>query len=271
MICPHCGYEYNQPNTYCSSCGNTVSAPQPTPTGPNPMENVLFPLLRDPLFFVVCILTSVAAGLAFILGQGIPVLEVFFAVFLWIIYTAATKNELSLNGLRGVSGTLYAVYIVQMITSIFIIVSGALTIPAAFFISKKPEYVQELLETILAGDIFFNWLLDTTQATLTLLTIVFGILCIVIGLVQLLFSLNGWRPIHRFAQSLYKSFELSIVDVRFANEAQRWLMILGIFRVASAFFSVIQLDFTSFIPTVITSAVMILCSLLLKKHKQQNN
>lgn len=271
MTCPHCGYESTQPNTHCPSCGNTFAAPQPAVIGPNPMENVLFPLLRDPLFLIVCILTSVAAGLSFVLSDGVPVLEVLFTVFLWITYAAASKNELSIKGLRGVSGTLYAVYVLQMIAAIFVIVIGALCIPSAFVISNNYEYAQGLFETAEIENFIIEWIAGASKTTALLLMIALGVLCIIIGLVQLLFCLKGWRPIHRFAQSLYKSIELGTVDVRFADEAQLWLMVLGIFRGVSAASFVIRFDFTSFILTGATAALLILGSVLLKKYKHQNN
>ncbi len=262
MKCTYCGYENTRPGTSCASCGKEFSAPQPPKVGPNPMENILFPLLKDSLFLVVCILESAAAALSLIKGSGIPVFNILFTIFLWIVFANASKNTLHIGALKGLSGTVYAKYILQIISSVAGIVIGVLHIPISFAIEKRIDFFFELLEEIDFLDPILPFLEHHSQ----LFFILLGVYFIANGILALCVYARGWKRIHQFTKSVYTSAELYTTNVLFSDKAAVWLIAFAILRVPFAFFNLLNTNLLSVLSGSSSAAAMLLCGILLRKY-----
>ena len=138
MKCTNCGFESISDFKFCENCG--APAPVLETAEPQGAENRLLSVLKDKLFFVICILFSVSAATAIVNG-GIPVFNILFTVFFWLVYSQAQKGIVSAKHLRCISGTVYANYVVVNVVSIILIVCGVIIAFAIGLLSGSTDLV----------------------------------------------------------------------------------------------------------------------------------
>ena len=284
MICNHCGYQANEDFAFCPNCGKSVNEGQ-QPAGESnaqqPEQQVFqeapvqtdfatqkaLSLFKDSLFLVICILQSVATGLSLI-GKSFPIIGILFTVFLWLIYSQSRKNIVSAKYMRYVSGTNFAVYVLGWVASIALVVGGILLALLFAVIGSDSSVV----------DFFMNELRSIVGSYAGILVrllygaaVWFTIICVVAAAIVMLITYFGYRSIHKFSQSLYRSIECKDLIIVKRNTAQVWLLIFGIFSAISALGSVFGANMTGFISNGCTAGVYILSYLLINKYYSDCN
>lgn len=227
MKCISCGFESQENFAFCPNC----SAPAVQEAQiVNPAENVILGALKDKLFLVICILMSVTTVLSFA-GGGVPVLNILFTVFLWLTYAQATKNIADPKHIRGLSGTVYANYVITYVVCGIVFVCGALVALVFGVLAGNAEVYGALMNELGSLD-------EVTQNIVVLILSASGwiitLICAIISGVAVLFNILATRKIHRFTKSVYKSLEQCTLNIEKADAAKNWLLVFGIFGAVSA-------------------------------------
>lgn len=250
MKCNNCGFESEQDFAFCPNC--SAQAAQPIA---NPLGEKVMAALRDKMFLAICILMTASAFFA-LTSSGIPVFQVLFSVFLWVAFAKSRNNIVDTRQLKNLSGTVYAQYVILNVTSCILIVCGVVS---AFLMGAMggAGLFDSLLSQFGEFDFDLSGVLAFASGWIVL------VVCLVAAGVCLAISLLGWRRIHRFTKSIYKSVESYTQDIQCAAAAKNWILVLGIFEAVSALSSG---DFMTILANGSGAAATILSYLLLNKH-----
>lgn len=213
MKCTNCGFENEQSYTVCPQCQTEVR--------PNPAAQAILGALKDPLFLVICILLSVTAALSLVAGN-LPVIEILFTVFLWLVYSKSSKGVADANYLRCVSGTVYANYVITYVAAILVAVMGLILTAALKMIVEDPFMLEELLSEFSDVDYAaISGLLTFVPSSILLVAFLIAAAAIIV------MNIFSNRYIHRFAKSVYQSIQTGNLNLKHANVAMVWLFIFG--------------------------------------------
>ncbi len=259
MKCVNCGFESQENFAFCPNC----SAPAVQEAQiVNPAENVILGALKDKLFLVICILMSVTTVLSFA-GGGVPVLNILFTVFLWLTYAQATKNIADPKHIRGLSGTVYANYVINYVGCGLMFVCGILCALVFGVLAGNIEVYGALMEELGSFDEF-------TQNIIAIILSMSGwvIMAVfaVVGVAILLFNIFAIGKIHRFTKSVYKSLEQCTLNIEKANAAKNWLLVFGIFGAVSAASALMSGNIIGAVSSGCTAVAEILSYVLIGKY-----
>ena len=248
MKCEKCGYEAMNDFDFCPQCGTQVTPIEPVF---NVAHERVLPAVKDALFLIMTILLSVATVLELSKGDGIPVLSVLAVIFLWLTYAKGTKNIADPKHLRGLSGTVYAGYVINNVAFIIFIVCGVILSVLLLAVSTSAEYITALTNE-LAGEI--PQLDSAVVAIIAQFSWAIGLLFMLVGGAGLAINLCGMRKIHLFVKSVYQGILTGTPIFAFARAAKNWLI----------FFAVCYgLDIISDDPIVIGTAGCYLAAIIL--------
>lgn len=259
MNCNNCGFENAQDALFCKQCGAQLQTPE---VAVNPVAEKILGVLKDKLFFVICILVTASAGLALLSG-GIQPLTILFSVFLWLIYSQSQKGIVNAEYIKNVSGTVYANYIINNVLGSIIIVVGIVLGILFSFSGIAPKIAEALKITI--GNYSGN-LAALPTAMATIAGILFTVIFIVAGATVLVLNFFSIRQIHKFVKSTYKSVMSGVFEIEKIQAARIWLMVMGIIAAVSALFTGSAL---TILAGGASAAAGILASLLIKKHIEE--
>lgn len=264
MKCINCGFELEEQSKFCTVCGAQVVAIEPTCISTN--ADKILSALKDKMFLAICILYSIGTVLS-TTANGISIIQILITVFLWLTYAKSLKNIADASHLRGISGCVYANYIINNVLSAIIIVCGAvLTLVFAIF-ADTPEFIESFEVNI--GSLSF--LLDTLpQKFIAMFSWLFGVLFIVVGALLLVFNLLATRKIHRFAKSVHMSVSDPSVELENPKMVTGWLIFLAVCSGILALSS-LATNIVAAISTGCTAAVAILSVVLINKYFIQND
>lgn len=279
MNCPHCGNPVSEAESFCSVCGAPQAAQQPQPPVQQPQQPVgltlrqlLARLFTEPLFLTMCILESVSVAAAILLN-GIfsfgnivtHVPGVLFVIFLWMLYAQSRKGDADPKSMRYISGTCFAVYIVNWVSAGALMLGGLLLCAVGGALSG---FMDTVMDAVLGSVSGINAALDAFKLTGTALFVVLGIIVILTGVVTMLLNIFGYRNIHRFAQSVYRSAESGVWQPVQLKAAHTWLMVYGILQALGALSSLGSLS--GLLGGGCGAAALIVASLWLRKHFPDN-
>lgn len=279
MNCPHCGNPVSGTESFCSVCGAPQAAQQPQPPVQQlqqpvglTLRQLLARLFTEPLFLTMCILESVSVAAAiflngiFSLGNIVPhVPGVLFVIFLWMLYAQSRKGDADPKSMRYISGTCFAVYIVNWVSAGALMLSGLLLCAVSGALSG---FMDTVMDAVLGSVSGINTVLDVFKLTGTALFVVIGIMALLTGVVTMLLNLFGYRNIHRFAQSAYRSAESGVWQPVQLKTAHTWLMVYGILQAIGALSSLGSLS--GLLGSGCGAAALIVASLWLRKHFPDN-
>ena len=264
MKCRHCGYESADQFAFCPCCGNAVAetteqlcVEREEPSG-NPAANRILNILKDNLFFVICILVTASAACNIFAGQ-LDLLNILASVFLWLLYAQVQKNAIDSTHLRSLSGTVYASYVLTNVLCVIIGVCGILI--AALVGIFGDEIISEIPELNIDGALEGVVALSTV-----LVAMIVGIAFVVIAIVGFLLNYFGTRNIHRFLKSVYQSVACGELKLVKCKTAHNWLMVLGVLSGLGALGSLTDLDVFSFVASGGIAAAQILAAMLINKN-----
>lgn len=260
MKCNNCGFENEWDLAYCPNCGAALQ--NEALVSPNIAATTVLAALKDNLFLVICILTSVSCLLSLTLGS-LPILNVLAAVFLWLTYAQSRKDLVDTKHLRCVSGTVYAGYVITYVVAGLFLVLGVLFAVAFGALAGQQEVMNSLLNGMIEMD-------DMTASFFTAFVSVGGgvilVIFALIAIVATILNVFSMRYIHRFVKSVYQSVEAGELNLRYPNAAQIWLFIFGGVTGLSALTSLVGAGITAFLGNAVTCAIYILAGLLIRKH-----
>ncbi len=278
MNCPHCGNPVSEAESFCSVCGAPQAAQQPQQPQPPQqpvgltLRQLLARLFTEPLFLTMCILESVSVAAAiflngiFSLGNIVPhVPGVLFVIFLWMLYAQSRKGDADPKSMRYISGTCFAVYIVNWVSAGVLMLSGLLLCAVSGALSG---FMDTVMDAVLGSVSGINTVLDVFKLTGTALFVVIGIMALLTGVVTMLLNLFGYRNIHRFAQSAYRSAESGVWQPVQLKAAHTWLMVYGILQAIGALSRLSSLS--GLLGSGCGAAALIVASLWLRKHFPDN-
>ena len=260
MKCLKCGFELEGDFGFCPQCGQPLTAPVPEnlemPTVlENPAAKRTLALIKDGMFLAVAILISIATILSF--GNGIPVFLGLSTIFLWLLYAKGVKNTADSTQIRNISGTVYAVYIVNYVLVGFVAVLGLLCAGIMAIAGNVAGAMDEFEQ--LFDEMDFNIAESIGSISAVIIIILFGIICAIV----LLYNILGIRNIHKFIKSVYMSVDSGIENYHKPSTARAWLLALGILEVVSA---VASKNLVTIIATACGGAAMIIASILIEKY-----
>ena len=264
MKCEHCGYENEQAFSCCPDCGALApaAAPEEIIVPINSAADRILRVLKDPLFFVLCILMSACCALQLISG-GINVLTVLFTIFLWLTYAQAHKDIADAKHLRCISGTVYAQYVIVNVCAIILIVCGAIFGAAFGLLASDPGFTDALFSAFDTASVDTAML---AQGFGSLSGIVIFFIFAFIGAGMLVVNLFSTRYIHRFAKSVYQSVESGTLELNHGKTAYGWLWVFGIFSGISFLGTLGSGDLVAVLAGGSACAMPIIAALLIKKH-----
>ncbi len=213
MKCPKCGFESELTYPVCPQCQAEIQ--------PNPAAQRILLLLKDTLFLVLCILTSVSCVMSISAGN-MPLINILITVFLWLTYSQSRKDIANAKHLRCVSGVVYANYVITYVVAGLIVVLGVILTAAIGYIVSDPLFLESMLTDVTEVDL--SMLTELLAVVPSAIVLVVFIIAAAIVVVVNIFSM---RYIHRFVQSVYKSIEAGALDLKHVNTAKIWLFIFG--------------------------------------------
>lgn len=276
MKCNNCGYEEDGTFRFCPACGKDCGEEQiftlPTPT----VRDKALAMLKDDVFLVLCILETVAVGTGLFSGN-FNLLGVLFTIFLWMAWAKGHKNELDIDSMRRISGTIFAEYVINWVVFGLVTISGILVIALSGVIAASMGEIKDLfreLNIIYEFDEFeyaFNSFLNTIDLGSEMLAIVIvaiGIVLILAAIVVALINVLGVGKMHKFAKSLYISAGNNDNSLVCVKGAKVWMFICGICTALTAIdgLTTITVFPFAFISNACTAAVYIIAFILVNNH-----
>ncbi len=279
MRCLHCGYENNENAAYCQNCGQRMAQEQsqnPQYEGPqdtfiphrrvaaaNPAAERVLSMLKDNIFFAICILVSISCGIS-LLSLSLPVFQILYTVFLWLIFAESRKGKADQKYMRYVSGTVYASYVTNLVVFCIFAVCGliCLVLFAAFSGSGLLDRILADLEVYTGG---YARIFNMVASASFMLIAVALIFAAVFGS---LITFFGMHTVHRFAQSLYRSVGRGELVLVKRGTAQTWFTVFGVFSAISAVGSLFLAGAgaADFLAGGCQAAAWILAGILIGKH-----
>ncbi len=255
MKCVSCGFESEQDFAFCTQCGAASHSNEvmPTPEVSNPLLSKTLAALKSPLFLTVCILVTASAAIG-LFNDGLPLLHILASVFLWIVFAKSRKDNVHTDGLRNISGVIFADYIVSYVVTGIIFLVGLLLMAVVGIAAGSSVMFDEIVNEL---GLMHAEYIDLVEIVLSTSGPLLFLVCALLAAAVFLFNFFGTRKIHRFVQSLYQSLQNGTDAVQSVKETKTWLIVLGIF-------SAISNDFA--LANIVLGAAMIVASVLVGKY-----
>lgn len=222
--------------------------------------NLVREAFSSPLFLALSIIVSVATLINFF-----NVFYILLTIGMWIAFASAKSKDVKMkgNGIKLLSGTSKALWIVFLVIAIIIIVfsiisltvftfvgndladeidSGVIQIDSItgtvsdyyeeYFDEKLPNEVYEVLqeyESLLSGS-------DISIGTLVCMALILvSISGLFFGAFYLVLSLTFFRFLHKFARSVFLYNENNGGTIEKSKAVKGWLIVMGIFTAIGSF------------------------------------
>ena len=262
MKCTNCGHESPQDFAFCPACGEPAQA-HPAPPAEavqSPAAQRILPALQDTLFLALCILMSVSCLLT-LSSSGLPLLNILVTVFMWLAYSQATKGIADENHLRCVSGTVFAMYVINYVLAVLILVCGVIITAAFSFLTSSPEHLETLLSEFADVEVLatVTEVLPMIPSGLILFVFLFASALLVV------MNIFSMRYLHRFIQSVYRSLENGVLNLVFTRTAMIWLFVIGGLNIPGCL-SALSSSFATALLCAVNAALCFVAGLLIRNH-----
>lgn len=195
----------------------------------------IFDAIRDPLFLVICILTSVIVALSF------DLIYLLLMIGMWMIFAAVKNGNSPLPGAKLCAGTLKALYILCWVAIPFMFVGGAtLFIFSPILIAMFESALDNGLGHIIDLESFFEELeqfsdLGISDESLWVIMIIgAGVALMIAAIVLLLFNIFFYKKLYVFAESLRDNISDPTQPILHANTVKTWMLVFAIISGISA-------------------------------------
>ncbi|MBQ4119047.1 MAG: hypothetical protein IJD45_01490 [Clostridia bacterium] len=267
MKCNNCGLEYEDSLNTCPNCSGEQ---QVEVISLNPAANIVSAAIKDGLFLVMCILMSASCVFG-ILADSVRLFNILLAIFMWLAYAQARKGLLDSTHLRSLSGTTFAMYVINYVGAGLVALSGVILSFVLGALVQEPialEEVAGLLETenpIIAK--YITSLIANFGGFI-------GFIIIIIAVLSIVLNIFSYGKIHKFAKSVYQSIDMNTIGFQNVKVAKVWLYILGVFIAVSAVLNMEGLTFSDFsiLATEFCTALSaIFAAVLIGKYLEEKN
>ena len=245
MKCPNCGFESELSYPVCPQCQSQIQ--------PNSAAQTVLAALQDVLFLVICILMSAVCILS-IAADGLPLINILIAVFLWLTYFQAKKGTADANHLRSISGAVYANYVINYVLSGLVVLLGLIFSVLLDFVFSDPELLDSIISGL--GEVQLDVAMVRDLLT-TLPSILIFVAFLLIAAIMVVINVFSMRYVHRFTKSVYTSVQTGAPDFKHTTAAKVWLFIFG---GASALTLLVNLG-SDLLPTLCSAAECATCIL----------
>lgn len=270
MKCTNCSFEYESVFEYCPNCGTKTNQTNDNVVNEvemvsiNPTADKVMCALKDKLFLCLCILMTVSSGLSFIVGN-IPIISVLITIFLWLTYSESKKGFVDHNHLKGISGTVYASYIITnvfLITCLVCIIFLGVVIAMVGGMDEINYAFQEAIN-VLDINLLDYGLTQEIMAVAGIILVVVLAICLIFTFI---INVLGIRKIHRFIKSVYSGVMFQNPNFENVKAAKNWIIFLGVINAISAASSFFAVEVISALATASLSAATIIAGILIKKY-----
>ncbi len=267
MKCNNCGFEYEDSLRVCPNCEPN---PMPVTISLNPAADKVSAAITDSLFLVMCILMSASCLFSLIVG-GLPTLNILFTIFMWLAYVQARKGILDSTHLRSLSGTTFAMYVINYVAAGLVALAGFIIAFALSVIVQSPNSLEEITSLMEIEN-------PAISQFVTNIIIKFGgligFIIIIIAALMIVLNIFSYNKIHKFAKSVYQSVDMNTIAFQNAKTAKVWLYIIAAFTIVSTVFDIKSTDFESLsylISEICSALTAIFAGVLIGKYLQEEN
>ncbi len=267
MKCPHCEYERDTAFLFCPMCGKS-STHEEEPIAVCPTPRILN-LIKDNLFLTICILLTVSTS-CWLLYGGLNVIFILITIFAWLTYAGGKKNIVEHKHIRVISGSVYAIYVINNVTAIISAVCGVFYIITIFIPTLlgniTPEELFNTNKLTTEGYGLMGLIPLTTMALLWALAMVIGFVLIIVSIAILILNVAGVKKTHRLIKSIYQSAEVGEENIIGANKVGGWLIVFAVFSILSAIVWISNGNIFGFITEGCFAAVYIIFYILIGRY-----
>lgn len=259
MKCEKCGYTSDTDFKFCKNCG-APAVEEALLTCPTP--NILS-FIKDDLFFVVCILLAAGVGCILISG-GFNALTLLITIFAWLTYVGGRKNIIEHKHIKVISGSVYAIYVIENILGVLVILCG---IVYSLMMLGLPLLSGLNIEEFITDEL--GPMIMVSGAVLTLISAIamfLGAILIALGIIMLIVNIAGRKKLHQLIRSIYKSAEAGEENLVGVNKAQPWIIIFAVLLILSAVSYITNGNIFGFLSESAFAAALIICNILVSKH-----
>lgn len=255
MKCMNCGYDNAENAAVCQGCGSALAVDQ------HSLPKRMLGLLNDDIFMILCILYSVSIGFSLIRGN-VSVVSILMAIFLWMVFVNSKNGILNSNSVRYISGTIFASYVIKLVLCCIVAFCGLLLGILTFTMdaTRLWNMIDHAVRPFIGA--YLGYFTELAKFYLLVISAVL----IILAVMSLCFNVFGWRSLHRFVQSIYKSLECGQINLAKCGAAQAWMMVFGILYAVSAVLVLPGGNMVSFIENASLSAVFIMGRVLVRKY-----
>lgn len=276
MICKRCGLN-NPEGNFCANCGADLRGGDAytdySPAGTadfnapvvNPVINLLNSAAKNNMFLSVCILLSVSAVFSILNGAMPGLFLILHIIFAWLIFAAACKENITFEKIRNVSGTIKAEYILNYVSAGMFVFLGILLTAILSIFDNEPGLWEQVLaevEELISPEEYELFLTLLDEAGVLFLVLVFAAF-FVVAVFGVLINVLIFRPMWRFARSLWLSVQQGRFMLEKSRKAATVIMVYGILCAISALGAD---DIMGTIEQSAQAAAMIVGSVWLKKY-----
>ncbi len=261
MKCPHCDYERTKAFAFCPKCGKpSTRDPEPVVICPTPR---ILSFIKSDLFFIVCILLTVGVGCTLLSG-GFNALTLLITIFAWLTYVGGRKNVVEHTHIKVISGSVYAIYVIENILAVLVILSGIVYSLLILGIPLLSNFnIEEFITDELGPMIVVS---GAILALISAMAMFLGAILIVFGIIMLIVNIAGRKKIHRLIKSIYKSAEAGEENFVGVTKAQPWIIIFSVLSIISAISYISNGNVFGFLSEGAFAAALIICNILVGKH-----
>lgn len=256
MKCVNCGCNNSENSRFCQSCGSALDSNQ------NSVSVLMFQLVNDNIFMGLCILISVSLGFALIDGS-VSIIRILMTVFLWLIFSKRKNENINFDYYRYISGTIFASYFIKWVVCCLTIVYGLIIAVLSFTIST------EKLWDIFGIESYMKDFMEGLEFLADFYLLFVAVILIIFAIAGIFLNVFGWRTIHHFAQSVYKSIECGEMIFVEHKTAQTWMIVFGILNGIKAVLALSGGNSISFLDKGCLSAVFIMGGIITNKYFQK--
>lgn len=253
MLCKKCNAEIEDGATFCPYCAANLTEGAP--------KNIITDMLSDKLFLVMCILLSVGVGLGVIAGS-FNVLGILTLIFMWLTFSNVKSGNDIKSHMRGISGTIYAEYVITLVVTVIIGVCLLLCIFAFSFMGS--EFYEEFAKGFAEG-------LDTSGVAADLSVfktgkIAIGLILAIVFIVMaiLIVGIISTKKIHSFAKELYQCLDTPECITKAAS-GRTWIIVSAVFSGMSVVSDAGE-GLIAFLAAGCNTAIYVLAAILINKY-----
>lgn len=266
MKCPHCEFERAESFAFCPKCGKPSTRNEEPITVTNTPRVLAF--VKDDLFLTICIVLTASVGCSLLSG-GFNVLMLLITIFSWLTYAGGRKNIAKHKHIKVISGSVYAIYVINNVIAIITAVCGVIYTISIFATPILGGFsIEELISENLVDKAYGPLAIIplTIVALISALAMVLGVILIVLSIIILIINVAGCKKIHLLIKSIYKSAEAGEENFVAADKVQTWIIVFAVLSIIAAITYIAGGQILEFLSEGAIAAALILFSILVGKH-----